>query len=130
MARLVIAVQGVRHALGLELFKGTADAVRIGYDPAQGSFFIDRRTTQPLFAGQSERYDAARVLDEPTIILEIWVDGSTVELFADGGTVTISDLVYADRTANGVALFHGPEVLVLECVELHQVRPVMHAAVG
>jgi len=125
MARLQFAVAGVVEPLGLELLKGPAGAVRAGYDPARRSFFVDRTTSAPEFAGQSERHDGARVLDSAQATLEIWLDGSTLELFADGGTVVISDLVYADPAATGVAVFHGPEDPLLS-MALHRVRASVH----
>jgi sucrose-6-phosphate hydrolase SacC (GH32 family) len=117
MAVLVVDTAGLQAPVGLELFKGAAEAVRVGYDPLRRTFFVDRSTLTPKFAGQSERHDAARLMSGDAITLEVWVDGSTLELFADGGTVVISDLVYADPSATGVGLFHGadnPEILSLE----------------
>jgi len=93
---------------------------------AHRSFFVDRRTSTPAFAGQSERHDAPRLLDGPEITLEIWVDGSTVELFADGGTVVISDLVYPEPGATGVALFHGAENPPGCSLDLHLVRRALY----
>lgn len=126
MARLVVPVQGLRSPIGLEVFKGPQEAVRVGFDPARLTFFVDRSTASPSFAGQSERHDVLRLLDAPALSIEVWIDGSTVEMFADGGTVVISDLVYADPAATGVALFHGPENPTITSLALHQVRPTMH----
>ena len=128
--RLVFAAHGVQQPLGVQLFKGANEAVRVGYDPTLRSFFIDRRTQLPEFAGQSERHDAARLLDTAQITLDIWVDGSTLEVFADGGTVVISDLVYADPAATGVALFHGDENPLLDAITVCRVRPTLHAPAG
>jgi sucrose-6-phosphate hydrolase SacC (GH32 family) len=125
MARLVVPAAGLKAAIGLEFFKGTADAARVGYDPANRTFFVDRTTRAPEFSGQSERHFAKRLLDGPEIVLEVWVDGSTLELFADDGTVVISDLVYAGPADNGVALFHGAENPLLRSLVLHQVRASM-----
>ncbi|MCH3833946.1 GH32 C-terminal domain-containing protein, partial [Campylobacter jejuni] len=75
---------------------GAAGAIKVGFDPASESFFIDRTTASPLFAGQSERHTAPRLLTSDELSLEIWVDGSTLEVFADYGLVAISDLVYCD----------------------------------
>ena len=129
MASLCFAVAGLREPLGLELFKGQAGSVRVGYDPVRRSFFVDRTTRAAEFAGQSERHDGARVLDTPDITLEIWADGSTLEVFADGGTVVLSDLVYADPAATGVAIFHGADNPLLQAVHLHRVRPTMFTPV-
>ncbi len=129
LAQLRFSVAAVREALGFEVFKGPAAAVRVGYDPGRRSFFVDRSTRSPEFTGQSERHDGARVLDTPEITLEIWADGSMLEVFADGGTVVLSDLVYADPVATGVALFHGAEDPLLQSLELHRVRPTMFTPV-
>jgi sucrose-6-phosphate hydrolase SacC (GH32 family) len=125
LARLVVPTVGLQAAIGLEFFKGAAGAVRVGYDPARRSFFIDRTTGTPEFVGQSERHDAQRLQEGSEITLEVWVDGSTLELLADDGTVVISDLVYADPLSIGVALFHGAENPPLRSMELHRVRASM-----
>ena len=126
MARLVFDASGLQQPLGLELLKGSSESLRVGFDPAGNSVFVDRRTRSPSFAGQSERHDAPRVLDGAEIGLEIWVDGSTVEVFADGGCVVLSDLVYADAAATGIALFGGDAKVVVKNFELWRVRPSMN----
>ena len=126
MTRLVVPTRGLQSPIGFELFKGRAESVRVGFDPAQRTYFIDRRTASPEFVGQSERHDAARLLDAPEVSLEVWTDGSTLEVFGDGGTVVLSDLVYADPLATGVALFHGEESPLLQSLDVHAVRATMY----
>ena len=125
MARLVFDASGSLQPLGLELLKGSSESLRVGFDPASNSYFVDRRTRSPSFAGQSERHDAPRVLDSAEIGLEIWVDGSTVEVFADGGCVVLSDLAYADAAATGIALFGGDAKVVVKNFGLWRVRSSM-----
>ena len=122
MASLVVPTDGLKSPIGLALFKGTLEAVRVGFDPARRTFFVDRSTAAPRFAGQSERHEARRLLQTTEISIEVWIDGSTVEVFADGGTVVISDLVYPDQQAAGVALFHGPENPVITRLLVHRAR--------
>lgn len=122
MARLVVPTQGLQCPIGLELFKGATGSVKVGFDPACNSFFIDRRTETPEFPGHSERHDGARLLDADEIMLEIWIDGSMLEVFADGGSVVLSDLVYAAADATGVGLFHGDEDPMVGALDLHAVR--------
>ena len=126
MARLVVPTPGLQSPIGLELFKGTAESVKVGFDPSSDTFFIDRRTASARFAGQSERHDAVRLLQAAEVKLEVWVDGSTLEVFADDGTVVLSDLTYADPMSTGVALFHGAENPLVQSLDLHRVRSVMH----
>ena len=126
MARLVVPIAGLQAAVGLELFKDSTQAVQVGYDPVRGSFFVDRTNRSPESLGRSERHDAKRLLDGRDITLEIWADGSTLEVFGDDGTVVISDLVYGDPAATGVALFHGAENPLLRSIALHAVRATMY----
>ncbi|MGQ3050723.1 MAG: glycoside hydrolase family 32 protein [Roseateles sp.] len=126
MARLAVATQGLQAPIGLEFFKGGGESVRVGFDPAANCFFIDRRCSAPVFKGQSERHDGPRLLDTPEIELEVWVDGSLVELLADGGSVALTDLVYAAADASGVGLFHGDEAAQVRSLDLHAVRATMH----
>jgi sucrose-6-phosphate hydrolase SacC (GH32 family) len=127
LARLEVPLPGLRAPIGLELFKGSGQALRVGFDPTRRSFFIDRTTSTPRFAGYAERHDAARLLDTDAISMEVWTDGSTVELLADNGSVVISDMVYPDPAATGVALFHGAENPPLRWLELSAVRAAMFA---
>ena len=125
-ARLVVAASGLLAPIGFELFRGGGgQALRAGYDPARKAYFIDRRSGTPKFDGESERHDAARAMDGAQIDIEVWTDGSTVELLADGGTVAISDLAYPDPAATGVALFHGAENPALVSLALQAVRAAM-----
>lgn len=114
--------------VGVELFKGVAGAVKVGFDPASDSFFVDRRTSSPEFAGQSERHTARRVMSTDELSMEIWVDGSTLEVFADYGLVVISDLVYPDPAATSVGFFHGTEDPKVSLFEVSAVQATMPAA--
>jgi sucrose-6-phosphate hydrolase SacC (GH32 family) len=78
----------------LELLKRDDKALRVGFDPHHNTFYVDRSQVCSHFVGCSERHEAKRVLTDNDIQIEIWLDGSTVELFADDGTVVISDVVY------------------------------------
>ena len=118
---------GSRLAAQLRMVARTISARdRLGV--SRQTFFVDRSTAAPRFAGQSERHEARRLLQTTEISIEVWIDGSTVELFADGGTVVISDLVYLDQQAAGVALFHGPENPVITMLAVHRVRATMDAS--
>ncbi len=92
--RLAVATVGLVEPIGIELFQGKGDSVRVGYFPETGGFFIDRIAHNSLFAGSAERHSARRVLTDSNIAMEIWTDGSTIELFAVGGTVVMGDIAY------------------------------------
>jgi sucrose-6-phosphate hydrolase SacC (GH32 family) len=128
LLKLRLSRATVGEAVGVELFKGRDGAIKVGFDPASESFFVDRTTASPEFAGQSERHTAPRVLTSDELSLEIWVDGSTLEVFADYGLVAISDLVYCDPADVGLGFFHGAEDPRIGLLEVCAVRGTMYGA--
>jgi len=128
MVRMVVVTKGLRAPVGLNLFAGPKGALRVGFDPDRQTFFVDRSGLPERFAGCAERHDAARVLDEDEVSLEVWTDGSTIELFGDGGTVVISDLVYPEPDAVGVSLFHGGENPTISALAVHKMKSCVQTA--
>lgn len=126
MARMVVSRTGLQTPIGFEFLKRGDESVLVGFDPVSDTFFVDRRCSAPLFKGQSERHDARRLVQANELELEVWLDGTLLELFADGGSVAITDLVYGDPAASGVGLFHGAEAVQVLMLELHAVRSTMH----
>lgn len=126
VVRLELSSENLSAPVGLELFKDRAGSVKVGFDPGSNRFFIDRRSSTWRFAGYSERHEALRCSDALHITLEIWVDGSTIECFADDGTVVLSDLVYTAPDAMRIGLFHGVEDPQIQLLDLRPVRAVMH----
>jgi fructan beta-fructosidase len=79
----------------------------IGYDRAKGAVYLDRsRAGQADFHPQfAARHHAPVTLRDGKLPLRILVDGGSVTVFAGQGETVLTDLVFPDRTANGVALF-------------------------
>jgi len=121
MVRLRVPRAGLVAPIGVELFKSGQESVQAGFDPARNSFFIDRRCQVPRFKGQCERHDAQRLSGADEVELEVWVDGSLVEVLADDGTVSLTDLVYADPQVLALGLFHGAEATI-QSLRVHDVR--------
>lgn len=127
MVRLTVVAEGLRAPVGLKLFAGKGGEVLVGFDPHRQTFFVDRSGLPHRFGGHPERHDAVRVSDQREVSIEVWTDGSTIELFGDGGTVVISDLVYPDPNDTGVALFHGAEDPLISQLAVHLVKSRAHA---
>jgi fructan beta-fructosidase len=79
----------------------------IGYDREQGAVYLDRsRAGQADFHPQfAARHYAPVKLRDGKLPLRILVDGGSVTVFAGQGEAVLTDLVFPDRKANGVALF-------------------------
>ena len=90
---------------------GTGQHTRIGYDTNTHRLYVDRTAAgdssfSTAFAGvQQVHLDLA---GKP-LTLKILVDSSSVEVFANHGLVSITDLIYPDATSQGIDLFaqHG-----------------------
>jgi fructan beta-fructosidase len=109
---------------GFELRKGDSYRTRVGYDTRLGVVFVDRSHSgelivTPQFAG---RHEAPLATHDGVLQLHILLDRSSVELFADNGLATITDLIYPRPADRGLGLFATgtpPKVLSLDLWTLH-----------
>lgn len=89
-------LHGRARTFGLEVRAGGAHRTRIGYDTAHGNLFIDR--TESGAGGFSEEFPAVHraplALDGGGLRLRILVDASSVEVYAGGGTVCLTDQIF------------------------------------
>ncbi len=94
---------------GLELFAGNVEATRVGVDTARGTVFVDRSRSGFLPPGDAlypQRREAPWALaDGGPIRLRIFVDASTVEVFAGRGEAVLSEQVFPAETSRGLAFF-------------------------
>lgn len=125
MVRIAFQNFGITSAVGVELLKGTAGSIRVGYDPMKNSIFVDRTNTSPRYPGDSERHDAKRILSSPSIEIEVWLDGSIIEVFADDGTISITDLVYPNSTDLDLSVFSAQDDLLIDKIDIFSIKSVM-----
>ena len=95
----------------LAVLKSAAEQTLVGYDSAKGQVYVDRsgcaeahfskafpsRTTAPLHLAKNE-----------PLRLHLFVDRSSVEVFAQDGKVVLTNLVYPKDDSTGVG-FEAPE---------------------
>ncbi|SJN22815.1 GH32 C-terminal domain-containing protein [Luteococcus japonicus] len=91
----------------MDVHVGNGQYTRIGVDRSTSELFIDRRQSgrtalNPDFAAV---HRAPIALRGKKVELRIMVDHNSVEVFADGGRIAMTDLVFPDRTSDGLALF-------------------------
>jgi fructan beta-fructosidase len=87
------------HARSFALHLGNAagDALVIGYNRGRDEYWIDRRHAghvdfHPQFAG---RHTAPRLAAGPALELQLFIDSTSVELFADDGLTVMTSLFFA-----------------------------------
>lgn len=99
---------GTAAKSGITVLGDGTHSTAIGYDASTGEVYVDRgnsgnTTFHPLFTS----VDSAPVTlnADGTVTLRIYVDRSSVEVFAQGGQRTITDQVFPGAGAGQVALF-------------------------
>jgi fructan beta-fructosidase len=87
---------GGKGETGWKLVGGDGTYTMVGYDPARHELFVDR--THSGATGFSPQFPARTAAPLPlvreSLTLTILVDGSTLEVFAQGGQVAITNLFY------------------------------------
>lgn len=91
----------------LQFSNGTGERYRIGYSVKKKQYFSDR--TKAGNHSFSEKFGtsvhtAPRLLKSNRIQLRLFVDASSVELFADDGTVCMTELIFPSTSFNKAEL--------------------------
>lgn len=126
---------GTWSRAGLRLFAGSGtdggggrSAALVGYDRDRNEVFVDRNDAvgpgvESLFAG---RFSAPRPPDpDGGITLRVIVDRSSVEVFS--GDVTLTALVFAEPTADGVGLFSEGGPATFQTLEIQALGTIWPA---
>jgi fructan beta-fructosidase len=98
---------GTASELGLRVRTGRGEATVIGVDPKAGQLFVDRTRSgqvgfHPEFSG---RQTAPLPVENGRVRLHVFVDWSSVEVFAGDGRVVVTDQIFPSPGSEGVALY-------------------------
>jgi fructan beta-fructosidase len=98
---------GTAAELGLKVRTGDQEETVIGIDPRAGQLFLDRTRSgqvdfHPEFSG---RHTAPLPVDNGRVRLQVFVDRSSVEVFAANGQVVVTDQIFPAPESDGVALY-------------------------
>lgn len=93
--------------VGLVLRQGPGEGTIVGFNAEAGQLIVNRTesgdsTFSPLFASQET---APVHLDSGRIRLKIYVDHSSLEVFAQDGATTITDQIFPSPFSHGVSLY-------------------------
>lgn len=106
----------------LRLRASENQATIVGYEGDKGEVYIDRTDSgdhhfHPDFAG---KHIANVYQDSQTIELRIYVDRSSIEVFANDGQVVITDLIFPDHDAQGLDIQSLDHDLQLTSFHIYQ----------
>lgn len=95
------------ESFGLKLYNDQGESLLVGYEPAQNRYFIDRSAAGPNdFSDQFNGLSyAPRVVPGTATKLHLFIDESSVELFADNGATVMTGIFFPSESFNHVTLF-------------------------
>ena len=98
---------GTASEFGLKVRTGEGEETIIGIDPAEELVFVDRSRSgkvgfHPEFAA---RHEGPLWLEDGRVRLHVFVDWSSVEVFAEGGATVITDQIFPAPGSDGVELY-------------------------
>ncbi len=103
----VTLTPGTAEEFGLVVRGDGARGTRIGIRPAEGTLIVDRRDSGDTdFHESFPSIDSAPVLTtDGSYDLTVYVDRCSVEVFAQGGQVTMTELIFPADTSTDVAVY-------------------------
>ncbi|MET3923860.1 sucrose-6-phosphate hydrolase SacC (GH32 family) [Arthrobacter sp. UYEF20] len=98
---------GTAKEFGLIVRGDGAHGTRIGIRPTEGLIVVDRRESgQTDFHGSFASIDTAPIrTTDGSYELTVYVDRCSVEVFAQGGQVTLTELIFPAATSTNVSLY-------------------------
>ena len=121
--------KGTAKAFGFNLLVGEGRKLELRYDPELGELTLDRRNCTNLLTDTaftksfSKKYAVPLALDKGTLRLHIFVDRSSIEIFANNGEKVVSATTYASDNQLGLEAFAegGNTSLKLEAWKLKSI---------
>lgn len=98
---------GTAARVGLHVRVGGKERTVVGYDTADGALYVDRTASgdtgfNPLFGAV---HHAPLEPGDGVVRLEVHVDSTSLEVYADGGRVVLTDQIFPSPGSDGIALF-------------------------
>jgi sucrose-6-phosphate hydrolase SacC (GH32 family) len=123
--RLTVMFEPVdAYEVGLDLFVGDGQVTRLRYDVEAKRLNLDRTSSgetdfESSFASTSS---APVALRDGALQLEVFVDRASVEVFAQGGLVCVTEQVFAAHESTGLAIYSLGGLARVSAFELTPLR--------
>jgi fructan beta-fructosidase len=113
-----------RH-FGIRVFQGPRHQTEIGVDADRGILYIDRTLSGVTdFSKEFPGRQTAPLAVKEAVVLRVFLDRSSVEVFATGGKITLTDRVYPEQNDTGVSLFSDGEAPRIRSLKVWKIRSV------
>jgi fructan beta-fructosidase len=112
-------------SLGIILENGLNERFIIGYSTVRKQFYIDRRAAaNSQFSKEFAGISTAPYTAGPGLKLHLFVDASSVELFADEGRLVMTTLVFPTEKFTRLKMFSKGADVLLNKSELHGIERI------
>ena len=95
----------IQPIFGLRLFSDKQHWTEIGFDINKNQFYIDRTRSGEVFDKEFPTRTVAPILSSRPYDLKLVVDRSSVEAFAQDGTIAMTDLIYSPSPGSSIQMF-------------------------
>jgi fructan beta-fructosidase len=111
--------------IGFRLRKSKDAETLVGFDAARGEVFVDRtRSGNVSFSKDFPGRHAARLEKNASVKLHVFVDRSSVEVFANDGERVLSERIYPPPGSDGIEVYAkgaGGRIVSLTIWELNSI---------
>ncbi|MGG1679530.1 glycoside hydrolase family 32 protein [Neobacillus sp. NRS-1170] len=109
---------------GIKVFKSDKKETEIGYNVEKEEMYIDRRNSgETSFNGFFSSIDRAAVKAlNHRIKFHVFVDRSSIEVFANNGEITITSLIFPDSSSKGIELFSKGGNVKLLSLDIYRLK--------
>lgn len=112
---------------GIRLSNALGENYDFGYTISQNGFYSDRtkagkRDFSEKFA--PEVYRLPRTSIDQTIRLHIFFDTSSIEVFADGGKTTLTDIFFPNQAFDQLSIFSNKGSVRLKSADFYQLKSI------
>lgn len=109
--------------LGISFSNSKKEVLKIGFDKSLNEFYIDRANAGDTSFSPSftKRNTAKRVFTNSIVKLHVFIDHSSVELFADGGSVAMTAVFFPSEVL-AISKVYGNAVI--QKALLHQLKSI------
>jgi sucrose-6-phosphate hydrolase SacC (GH32 family) len=113
-------------AQGIKVLTATNEATAVGVDFANARLFVDRTQSgqvdfHPKFSGVQ---DAPFTPRDGRVKLHVFVDASSVEVFANDGEEVITDLVFPSDASRGVEFFGAENTAKIRALDVWTLKSI------
>jgi fructan beta-fructosidase len=117
---------GNASEIGFKLRKSEREETVVGYKAATQTLFVDRSKSgeSGFHEAFACKHDVQLGLQNGRLKLHLFIDQSSIEVFANDGEIAITDLIFPDPSSSGMELYVSEGEAKVISLKLHQLKSI------